>query len=293
METTHVPADDLRRALIAADPRLSKFNPLPRILAFDEFNTGTHGWCELIGNHDGHGNLDTVDVHMRDFRPPQLSACDFFDIGTHGAMSGNYALKIATRPVTGHTAVAIRRLTMAQRGVIQFETYFTYKGEAATAESSLGNSFGDVEWDGNLHPSEAPVRRVHRRHRPLRRRRHPLPLRRPLPEHRPGQQVHPALDLPDRPRADAQARTCTTRRTCRPPRTSPPRSRRTGARSTTSRSTSATTRSRPRSTGTTCAGSSTPAPGRTSSSRSTTGSWTCATSRSRSTRTSTRGWRTC
>jgi hypothetical protein len=155
VETTHDPAGDLRRALIAADPRLSKFNPLPRILAFDEFNTGTHGWTELIGNHDGYGNLDKVDVHMRDFRPPQLSSCDFFDIGTHGAMSGNYALKVATRPVTGHTAVAIRRLTMAQRGVVQFETYFTYKSEAATAETSLGDTFGDVAWDGNLHPSEA------------------------------------------------------------------------------------------------------------------------------------------
>ncbi|MEQ4725996.1 DUF6772 family protein [Nonomuraea sp. B19D2] len=148
-------SDDLRRALIAADPKLSKFNPLPRILAFDEFNTGTHGWTELIGNHDGHGNLDTVDKHMRDFRPPQLSSCDFFDTGTHGAMSGTYALKVATRPVTGHTGVAIRRLTMAQRGIVQFETYFTYKSEAATAESSLGNRFGEIEWDGNLHPSEA------------------------------------------------------------------------------------------------------------------------------------------
>ncbi|MGP3917284.1 DUF6772 family protein [Nonomuraea sp. 10N515B] len=148
-------SDDLRRALIAADPKLSKFNPLPRILAFDEFNTGTHGWTELIGNHDGHGNLDTVDKHMRDFRPPQLSSCDFFDTGTHGAMSGTYALKVATRAVTGHTGVAIRRLTMARRGIVQFETYFTYKSEAATAESSLGNRFGEIEWDGNLHPSEA------------------------------------------------------------------------------------------------------------------------------------------
>ena len=146
---------DLHRALVAADPRLSKFRPLPRILSFDEFNTGLHGWCELIGNYDGDGNLDLVDAHMRDFRPPQLSSCTFFDIGTHGSMSGNYALKVATRPIAGHTAVAIKRLTMAERGRVQFETYFTYKAEAASDPAQSGNDYGNVVWDGNVHPSEA------------------------------------------------------------------------------------------------------------------------------------------
>ena len=37
----------------AADIRLSRFNPLPRILAFDDFDDGLHGWCELVGNHNG------------------------------------------------------------------------------------------------------------------------------------------------------------------------------------------------------------------------------------------------
>lgn len=100
---------------------LSKFTPLPRILAYDNFDTGTHGWVELIGNHDEHGNLDTVDDHMTDFRPPQLSSCDF-DVGTHGVLSGTYTLKVATRPLAGHTGVTIRRLTMAGRGLVQFET---------------------------------------------------------------------------------------------------------------------------------------------------------------------------
>jgi hypothetical protein len=137
------------------NPKLSRFNPLDRILVYDDFNTGMHGWVELLGNYDGRSNLDTVDDHMRDFRPPQLSSCSFFDVGTHGAMSGTYALKIATRPEAGHTAVAIRRLTMAGRGQLQFETYFTYKTEAASEDNQVALQAGAADWDGNTHPSES------------------------------------------------------------------------------------------------------------------------------------------
>lgn len=148
-------AMELRDAMRASDPQLSKFRPLPRLLAHDDFNSGTHGWTELLGNYDGQGDLDTVDAHMRDFRPPQLSNCTFFDTGTHGAMSGTYALKLATRPFAGHTATAIRRLTMSGRGMLQIEAYFTYKTETNLGGGRDADSFGDVTWDGNLHPSEA------------------------------------------------------------------------------------------------------------------------------------------
>ncbi len=150
----NVSVHSMPRPVFQADPRLSRFNPLQRILVLDDFNTGTHGWVELLGNYDGRSNLDTVDDHMHDFRPPQLSACSFFDVGTHGALSGTYALKVATRPETGHTAVAIRRLTMAGRGHVQFETYFAYKAEATSAENRADSQPGAGEWDGNTHPSE-------------------------------------------------------------------------------------------------------------------------------------------
>jgi hypothetical protein len=140
-------ANDIRRAMIQSNPRLSKFNPLPRILAFDDFDEGANGWCQLCGNHDG--NLDNVPAVMADLRPPQLSNCTFFDIGTHGAMNGTYALKLATRPKPNHTAVAIKRLTMAALGLIQFEMYFTYK-----SEQTFGVAEGGRAWDGNAHPSE-------------------------------------------------------------------------------------------------------------------------------------------
>lgn len=154
IDATNDLVDALRKSAVAADPALSKFNPLPRILVHDDFNTGTHGWIELIGNHDEFGNLDTVDDHMRDFRPPQLSSCNFFDVGTHGAMSGTYALKISTRPEAGHTGVAIRRLTMAGKGKVQFETYLAYKAEAHSEENGAAHEAGSGNWDANFHPSE-------------------------------------------------------------------------------------------------------------------------------------------
>lgn len=140
--------DDLRLALLRADPRLSKFNPLPRVLFYDDFDEGVHGWAELIGNHDG--NLDNVRPIMADLRPPQLSSCTFFDIGTHGSVDGTYSLKLATRARAHHMAQLIKRLTFAQKGLVQFETYFTYKAEQIFHRTGAEAA----EWDGNFDPSE-------------------------------------------------------------------------------------------------------------------------------------------
>ncbi len=131
-----------RNEVVAAHPLLSKYSPLPRILCFDNFDEGVNGWCELIGNHDG--NLDRVRPVQGDMRPPQISNCTFFDIGTHGAMTGNYALKLQTRPKPGHMALAIKRLTFARPGVVQLETYFTFKSEAWHGPHREGR-----EYDGN------------------------------------------------------------------------------------------------------------------------------------------------
>ena len=66
-------------------------------------------------------------------------------------MDGVYALKLATRPRINHMNFLIKRLTYAKRGLVQFETYFTYKAEAV-----FGDLFkGPKQWDGNYHPSEA------------------------------------------------------------------------------------------------------------------------------------------
>ena len=140
-------AKDIRDAMISANPLLSRYNPLPRILCHDDFDHGINGWCELLGNHDG--NTEKVRPVQGDFRPPQISNCSFFDIGTHGTVTGNYALKLQTRPKPGHMALAIKRLTNAKPGLVQLETYFAIKSEAW-----IGNRDGK-EIDGNIDPSQS------------------------------------------------------------------------------------------------------------------------------------------
>ena len=136
--------------LIRADRGLSRYNPLDRILFFDDFDEGMNGWCELIGNHDG--NLDNVRSVMADLRPPQISSCTFWDIGTHGSVDGTYSLKLATRARAGHMSQTIKRMTMAGRGLVQFETYLTFKSEQIFDRNQVVTT---REWDGNFDPSEA------------------------------------------------------------------------------------------------------------------------------------------
>jgi hypothetical protein len=124
---------------------LSRFDPLTRILCHDDFDNGINGWCELIGNHDG--NLDNIREVMADLRPPQLSNCTFFDIGTHGSMSGTYALKLATRARAKHMSQAIKRLTFRSPGLVRVEAYFTFKAEQCFQQDG-------AHWDGNADPSE-------------------------------------------------------------------------------------------------------------------------------------------
>ncbi|WP_136660911.1 DUF6772 family protein [Nitratireductor sp. XY-223] len=137
-------ATTIRNGIIEANPALSRFSPLPRILCYDDFDYGINGWCELLGNHDG--DLEKVRPVQADFRPPQISNCTFFDIGTHGAMNGNYALKLQTRPEPGHMALALKRLTSVKPGLVQLETYFAVKSEAWIGKRG-------EEIDGNIDPS--------------------------------------------------------------------------------------------------------------------------------------------
>lgn len=117
------------RAVIFADPRLSKFDPLSRIIFYDDFDEGYQGWSELIGNYED--DLSTMLPPYKDLRPPMLSNGTMWDTGSAGSMEGNYALKLATRPKPGHLAVNLKRVTWRHRGPIRLETYFTFKPEAS------------------------------------------------------------------------------------------------------------------------------------------------------------------
>jgi hypothetical protein len=119
---------DIRRSLLDANPKLSRFTPLNRIIYFDDFDEGPQGWIELIGNYED--DLNSMLPGYRDLRPPMLSNGTMWDTGTHGSMDGNYSLKLATRPQKGHLAVCLKRVTWGYSGPVRLETYFTYKPEA-------------------------------------------------------------------------------------------------------------------------------------------------------------------
>ncbi len=74
------------QGFMLAQPHISRFDPMRRIIFFDDFDNGLGGWTELIGNYEG--SLDTVLPPYRDHRPPQLSNLTMWDTGTNGAFDG-------------------------------------------------------------------------------------------------------------------------------------------------------------------------------------------------------------
>ncbi len=115
--------------MLRADPRLSRFNPLPRIIFFDDFDDGLQGWTGLIGNYEG--SLDAMLPQYRDLRPPMLTNATMWDTGSTGAFNGVYSMKLATRAERSSLAVGIKRTTWRHAGPIQLETYVAFKPEAS------------------------------------------------------------------------------------------------------------------------------------------------------------------
>jgi hypothetical protein len=142
-------AEALRIALQRADPRLSRFDPLPRIISHDEFSRGHCGWSQLVGNYED--DLDAMLPGYAQHTSAMLSTLGHWDAGSHGGMGSSYALKIATRPRRGAQNVAIKRHTFRRRGPIRFEMYFTFKPEAT--ELRLGET--DVRSVGFLFDLQA------------------------------------------------------------------------------------------------------------------------------------------
>jgi hypothetical protein len=111
-----------------ADARLSRYDPLARVLYFDDFDCGLNGWTALVGNYED--SLDTMTPSYARHMQPMLSQITHWDSGTHGAFDGTYALKIATRAVPGQRNTAIKRVTFRKASKIRVETYFAFKPEA-------------------------------------------------------------------------------------------------------------------------------------------------------------------
>jgi hypothetical protein len=92
------------------------------------------GWTVLTGNYTK--SLRHMHPGYRQFTPPMLSNLTQWDGGTHGALSGSYALKLATRPGVGAQTVSLKRATFPKPCHMQVEFYFTYKPEATELELS-------------------------------------------------------------------------------------------------------------------------------------------------------------
>jgi len=116
------------------DPRLSRFDPLERVIYFDDFDHGLNGWTALVGNYEG--SLDTMTRSYARHTQPMLSQITHWDAGTHGAFDGTYAMKIATRAVPGERNVAIKRVTFRKAAKIRVEAYFAFKPEASELKLS-------------------------------------------------------------------------------------------------------------------------------------------------------------
>ncbi|MCR6670092.1 MAG: hypothetical protein NVV79_01800 [Devosia ginsengisoli] len=50
------------------DLNLSRFDPLPRIMFYDDFSQGMSGWTELLGNYTG--SLRGMHPGYKQFTPP-------------------------------------------------------------------------------------------------------------------------------------------------------------------------------------------------------------------------------
>ena len=77
-------------------------------------------------------------VEKTQWGPTMLSNLNFAYAGTHGALNGNYALKLTTRsaaapydqpPAPGSQGLSIKRLSARGKGKTQFELWYSYKPE--------------------------------------------------------------------------------------------------------------------------------------------------------------------
>ena len=114
-EATTDLAEAMRIALLRADRKLSRFDPLPRIISHDEFASGHCGWSQLVGNYED--DLDSMLPGYAQHTSAMLSTLSHWDAGSHGGMDSSSAMKVATRPRAGAKSVELEWCGVRRRGL--------------------------------------------------------------------------------------------------------------------------------------------------------------------------------
>lgn len=125
------------KKFLSYDRGLERFNPLGRVITYDDFDTGYNGWMDLTPNfvYDDYESFDSV-VDLTSWPATQLSSAAMRFVSSHGSMEGTYSLKLTTAPTGGpHTEPprpgsmghAIKRLSrFGDPDLIQIEAWYSY-----------------------------------------------------------------------------------------------------------------------------------------------------------------------
>jgi hypothetical protein len=125
------------KRIVAVDGQLERFNPLKRIVTFDDFDHGFNGWMDLTPNfvYDDYESFDSQ-VDLTSWPPAMLSSASMRFAASHGSMSGTYSLKLTTAPnaaphteppADGSMGVVLKRLSrFGDPSKIQIETWYSY-----------------------------------------------------------------------------------------------------------------------------------------------------------------------
>src|SRR5260370_27685887 len=95
------------RMLRLADPRLSRFDPLPRIITLDDFDRGFCGWTQLVGNYEH--SLDSMLPGYAQHSAAMLSNASAWEFGSHGGVAATHSFKHPPRPQRGRTKLPTHR----------------------------------------------------------------------------------------------------------------------------------------------------------------------------------------
>lgn len=139
------------KRVVTVDTQLERFNPLDRIIAFDDFDRGFNGWMDLTPNfvYENYESFDS-EVDLTSWAPSMLSSASMRFAASNGSMAGTYSLKLTTAPTAaspveppadGSMGVVVKRFSrFGDPGTIQIEAWYAYTPE----QDRIGHGEEDI-----------------------------------------------------------------------------------------------------------------------------------------------------